>query len=377
MSEVLPDPLAGAGRAAWEGRIRPALIAEYARTMYGPVPSDARVAARIAGRHPSPLGPRIERLDVAICVETGAFRHDVAVALYMPPPAGRPPGLFLGPNYAGNASIDPDPAIPLGPGWMRDEPGWGIVANRATGATRGVHAGRWPLATILARGHAVATWHDGDICPDDPERCRPMHAAGFGGNIAAWAWGVSRVLDGLLALGLVDPARIATIGHSRHGKAALWAGANDARLGVVIANNSGTGGAKIFRRLSGETIGDLFARFPHWFAEPLSTYAGRERDLPFDQHLLIGLCAPRAVYVASAGDDAWADPAGEFAGACGAAPIYALYGRGVPSPGATPVPDGPSSGDAVGYHLRAGGHGVTAHDWTHYLDFAERIFKRG
>jgi hypothetical protein len=376
MSDRLPDPLAGAGRDEWETRIRPGLVAQYARTMYGPAPEAARVTARIDRRVASPTVPGATRLDIRLEIEAGAHRRDVPVTLYMPLPTGRPPALFLGPNYAGNVSVDPDPGIPLDTGWMRAEPAWGIVANRATETTRGVHAGRWPLVDILSRGYAVATWHDGAVCPDDPEACRPVLAAGFGGAIAAWAWGFSRVLDGLLPLGLIDATRIAVLGHSRHGKAALWAGACDPRLGIVIANNSGTGGAKIFRRASGETIGDLFARFPHWFAAPLRGYAGRECDLPFDQHLLIGLCAPRAVYVASASDDAWADPAGEFAGACAAAPIYALYGAGVPSPGATPVPDGPSLGERVGYHLRAGGHGVTARDWAHYLDFADRIFAK-
>ncbi len=375
MNYRLPDPLAGAGRDEWETRIRPGLVAQYARTMYGPVPATARVTARIDRRIASRMVANAERVEIRLEIEAGAYRARTPITLYMPPPAARPPALFLGPNYAGNVSVDPDPGIPLDASWMRAEPDWGIVANRATGATRGVHAGRWPLADILSRGYAVATWHDGAVCPDDPQVCKPVLAAGFGGAIAAWAWSFSRMLDGLLPLGLIDAARIAAIGHSRHGKAALWAGACDPRLGIVIANNSGTGGAKIFRRLSGETIGDLFARFPHWFAEPLRAYAGREHELPFDQHLLIGICAPRAVHVASASDDAWADPVGEYEGACAAAPIYALYGQGVPA-SAFPSPGGPTLGDAVGYHLRAGSHGVTALDWTHYLDFADRIFAR-
>jgi len=373
MKSRLPDPSAGAGRDDWETHLRPGLIAQFARTMYGPAPAAARVTARIDRRAASRTVARAERLEIRLEVEAGAYRHDIPVTLYMPPAAGRPPALFLGPNYAGNISVDPDPAIPLDTSWMRAEPDWGIVANRATQATRGVHAGRWPLANIISRGYAVATWHDGAVCPDDPGACAPVLAAGFGGAIAAWAWGFSRVLDGLLSLGLIDASRVAAIGHSRHGKAALWAGACDPRLGIVIANNSGTGGAKIFRRASGESIADLFARFPHWFAEPLLAFAGREGELPFDQHLLIGLAAPRAVYVASASDDAWADPAGEYEGACAAAPIYALYGAGVPS-GSFPAPGGPTLGERVGYHLRAGGHGVTAHDWARYLDFADRIF---
>jgi len=356
----LPDPSAGAGRDDWESRIRPRLIAQYRQTMYGPVPQHAPVRAAIRTRSVAAFDGRCARFEIALGVEFSGRRRDVPVSLYLPPPARRPPPLFFGPNYAGNVSVDPDPAIPLDAGWMRAEPDWGVVANRATDATRGVHAGRWPLAAILARGYAVATWHDGGFCPDDPAESRPVLDAGFGGAIAAWAWGFSRVLDGLSDLELIDPTRTAAIGHSRHGKAALWAGACDPRIAMVVSNNSGTGGAKLFRHASGETIADLFARFPHWFAAPLRAYAGREAELPFDQHLLIGLCAPSAVYVASARDDAWAGPAGEHRATLAAAPIYALYGPGTPP---------------IGYHVREGGHGVTAYDWDRYLDFADGVLR--
>jgi hypothetical protein len=357
---ALPDPLAGAGREAWEHRIRPALVAIYRQTMYGPVPQPMQVRAAIRARHVAAFDARSARFEIALRTGIAGMPQEIAVSLYLPPPARRPPPLFFGPNYAGNASVDPDPAIAPDAGWMRPEPDWGVVANRATDATRGVHAGRWPLATILARGYAVATWHDGSFCTDDPELSRPVRAAGFGGAIAAWAWAFSRVLDGLADLELIDPTRTAAIGHSRHGKAALWAGACDPRIALVVANNSGTGGAKLFRHTSGETIADLFERFPHWFAEPLRAFAGRENELPFDQHLLIGLCAPRAVYVASARDDSWAGPVGEHQATLAAAPIYSLYGPGTPLPG---------------HHLRDGGHGVTAYDWDRYLDFADRVLR--
>lgn len=346
----------------------------YRDIVFGPSPEAGTAAARVVERREFAAVPGASRQTVRaeFAIPDAGFAVDVA--LYLPPPGDGRPAVFAGPNFAGNASVDP--AIPIDARWVRPEPAWGIAANRATDATRGVHSGRWPLAQILRRGYAVATWYDGDFCPDDPALCRPTLAAGFGGAVAAWAWGFSRVLDALAALGAVDMARVAIVGHSRHGKAALWAAANDPRIALAIANNSGAGGARLFRHRTGETIADLFARFPHWFAPSLNAFAGREDELPFDQHRLIGLAAPRRVYVASAADDTWAGPRGELEAARLAAADYAPYGLAVPPADVEPEIDGPTLGDGVAYHLRAGGHGVTAHDWARWLDHADRIFSR-
>jgi hypothetical protein len=311
------------------------------------MPPAREVRVEIGARH----GHRL-----ALAVSFDPALPPVNVALYLPE---RPPRtVFFGPNFAGNASIDPDPAIPLDTSWMRPEPAWGIVDNRATEATRGVHASRWPLADILARGDAVATWYDGDFCPDDPDLCAiygQKHATNAGA-IALWAWGFSRVREALAQSGLVPADKAIAVGHSRHGKAALWAAACDTRIAGAIANNSGAGGARPFRCREGETIADLFARFPHWFAPALRDFAGRETALAADQHIVLTLAAPRPLYVARASDDAWAGPAGELAGLEAAAPVYDLLG----------------ASDAMGTHLRQGGHALTHEDWRHFLAFADR-----
>jgi len=266
---------------------------------------------------------------------------------------------------------------------MRPTREMGITNNLATEASRGKHASRWPLDRIIERGYAVATYYYGDVEPDHREGWREGIRARLGGNpvrsghgddwgaIAAWAWGLSRALDYLETIPEVDARRVAVFGHSRHGKTALWAGAQDERFALTISNDSGEGGASIARRTYGERVDDLVRAVPYWFCPNYARFVGRENELPVDAHMLIALAAPRPVYVASAIGDQWADPRGEFLAARHATPAWHLFGKKGLESAEMPAPDQPV-GDQVGYHVRTGDHDITAYDWEQFMNFADR-----
>jgi hypothetical protein len=181
-------------------------------------------------------------------------------------------------------------------------------------------------------------------------------------------------MDYLVTDNSVDSRKVVVHGHSRLGKTALWAGAQDERFAAVISNNSGEGGAALARRNFGETTRRINTSFPHWFCGNYKKYNDNESALPVDAHMLLALSAPRPVYVASAQEDLWADPKGEFLALKNAEPVYNLFGiKGIPSDKMPPV--NRSAGTSLRYHLRTGVHDITEFDWAQYLDFADDNLK--
>ena len=261
------------------------------------------------------------------------------------------------------------------------------MKQTADESARGSETQQWQVEKILAHGFALATMYYDDIEPDFnggmKYGVRPLFfrtgqtepAPDDWGAIGAWAWGLSRAADYLQTDPDIDARRIALMGHSRLGKTALWAGAQDTRFAIVISNESGEGGASLSRRSYGEDVKHLNNSFPHWFCGNYRRYTDHEAMLPVDSHMLMALIAPRPLYVASAEEDRGSDPRGEFLAAVAAGPVYALLGKKGIGTDQMPGLHQPV-GDVVSYHIRTGKHDVTAYDWDQYLAFASRHFGR-
>jgi hypothetical protein len=188
--------------------------------------------------------------------------------------------------------------------------------------------------------------------------------------IGAWAWAASRVMDYFEKDKNIDSKRVAIVGHSRGGKAALWTGAQDQRFTLVFANCSGNTGAALSRRKFGETIKRINDNFPHWFADNYKKYNDNEAALPVDQHMLIALMAPRPVYTTSTSKDLWADPLGSYLSLKNAEKVYDLYGKASRLPAVPPAINIPVIHSCIGYHNREGIHNLTIFDWTNFVRFA-------
>ncbi len=333
---------------------------------------------------PDALGGTATRKEVAVYFTGKSDGPKMELLIYQPNGAKKPVPLFLGLNFGGNQTIHADPQIKLSDRWMRPSPGTSVVNHRATEQSRGKSSSRWPVEMILRRGYALATVYYGDVEPDvvrgwtqgvraalSKDGTNTVFAPDDWGAIGAWAWGLSRALDYLETDKDIDAKGVAVIGHSRLGKAALWAGAQDERFAVVISNDSGCGGAALSRRMFGETVQRINTSYPYWFCTNFKKYNLKENQLPVDQHELIAMVAPRPVYVGSAEQDLWADPRGEFLSAKNAESVYRLFGQRGLGVNEMPQVNHPV-GDTIGYHIRTGIHGVTDYDWEQYLNFADR-----
>jgi hypothetical protein len=360
---TLPDVLAGRGgrvtaSAQWPAR-REEILELFRDTVYGRSPGrPEHLDFQVLEENPKAMDGAATLRRVAIASRQGPRSHRFTLTLFLPNRPGKVP-VFL------------------------------FINNRAvsvTDPTRQEKSGFWPAERIVARGYGMATFHYGELAPDDKTTFRNGVMSLFDGDaggqakaytwgaLAAWGWGASRAMDYFLTDARVDAARVALVGHSRGGKAALWAGAEDPRFAMVVSNESGEGGAALSRRIYGETIERINTQFPHWFTAAYKAYNGKADTLPVDQHMLLALVAPRALYVASAGDDLWADPRGEFLSLAASSPVFALWGE--PSIGAEAMPpiDTPLVRGRRGYHVRTGEHDLTPYDWDRFVDFAGRAW---
>ncbi len=381
--------------AQWRSARRPELQAVFAHYMYGPIPPAVAMAVEVVGVHRDFLDGKATLKLFALSAPDGGPRIDLM--LVVPNDRTAPAPTFLAMNFCGNHALTADPRVPLARGWLYDSC-QGCADHAATEASRGGQAGDWPLAELVGRGYAVASFCSSDIDSDRADVSDGLYAwlargdasknvPASRGSIAAWAWGFQRCVDYLVADPDVDAARIAAVGHSRNGKTALLAAAYDERIALAIPLQAGCGGTAPCRVAPdlakpnadgwpiAETIAKINENFPHWFDAEFKRFAAAPERLPFDQHELVALCAPRPVLFANAEDDRWANPTGQFAVLQAADPVYRLLGvdglAGAAMPGL-----GQLVGGRLGFYIRAGKHSMTAGDWRVFADFADRQWGR-
>lgn len=370
----------------WEEIRRPEILELFRGHVYGRVPDTPfSITHRLSKLDEQALEGKALMKEVEMEVVRNSDTLTMSLLIFLPADRPGPFPVFLGLNFNGNHSVHPHPAITVTDSWVRNNRDLGIEDHVARESSRGAASSRWPVEYILSRGYGLATMYYGDIDPDyDDEFENGIHKLmdenrddESWGSIAAWAWGLSRVMDYFEKDKHIDQGRVAVMGHSRLGKTSLWAGAQDERFAMVISNNSGCGGAALSLRAHGETVGRINTSFPHWFNDRFNEYNGKEGLLPVDQHMLMALMAPRSLYVASAEEDDWADPLGEFLSLYHGSQVYKLFGEESLNDKSMPGLNKPVAAGRVAYHIRTGKHDVTPYDWEQYLDFADRQMLTG
>lgn len=385
MQSELPDPLTMfngqpvTNKKDWFHKRRAELKALFQHYEYGYFPPPAKIKIAIEYTDKKFFGGK-----ATLKLVTIAFRSPRAPRIHLmmvvPNEREKPAPVFLGLNFSGNQSLVTDTNVPLPDGWMNNKYR-GVTNNHATEASRGKSIDTWSLEQSIDRGYAVATIFCDDIQPDRTNATTGVRESFRGsknpeydwGTIAAWAWGLQRAVDYLETDRAIDGKKIAVVGHSRLGKAAMLAGAFDERIALVIPLQAGCGGTSPCRGKIGQSVADINKSFPHWFCDEFKTFGEQPERLPFDQHGLVALCAPRPVLFSNAVEDSWANPEGQFEILKAADKVYRLVGvEGIAS---EKMPDvGQLMDSKLGYYIRPGKHSMTKDDWKIFLDFADKHF---
>lgn len=360
---VLPDPLIMlngqkvGNKKQWYAERRPELLELFRKNVYGRVPSTPyNISFSVINSDRNAMGgaATLKQIDIDITSEERSLV--IHLTLFTPNMTDKKVPVFLLIDNRGPSNTDP---------------------------FRKVISEFWPAEDVIARGYGIAVFYNADVDPDSHDGFQNgIHGVldrerddDSWGTIAAWAWGASRCMDYFETDSDVDPQKVAVVGHSRGGKTALWAGAEDERFAMVVSNESGCGGAALARRKYGETVAVINRAFPHWFCSNYKKWADNEDAMPVDMHMLIALIAPRAVYVTSADEDLWADPKGSYLSLYHAAPVYRLLGTKSRLPELMPPLDTPVTSGKMAYHVRKGAHDMLLKDWNWFMDFGDRILK--
>ena len=351
----------------WMNIRRPQILSLFSHLIYGRVPVPAHpleISNEVLDSDPNFLNGLATRQKVQLNFENVKGKAKMVILIFTPNQSSTPVPAFMHLNFDGPDSdkmqLDPEQV-----GKLRS----GI-----------------PIKKILTQGFALVSVYQKDLIEHNEAEFRnTIHQLFFDvgqsfpkghewGVLATISWSASRVLDYLSEIGGIDANRVAIMGHSKLGKSTLWAAAQDQRFALAISIQSGCAGAALWRRKYGETLAKM-SIFPHWLCTNARKFIHQEDDLPVDQHMLLALIAPRPVYVASAIDDHWADPRGEYLSAFHASEVYELFGKkGLVNKDSPPL-NSPSINQEVGYHIRPGGHSVEDYDWDQFIRFANHHLK--
>jgi len=368
----LPDPLLlkngqpVTDAQTWWSRRRPEILEDFQREVYGRIPAQTpAITWEVTGTDPAVAGGLAVRKTILGRIDNSrdpTISPTINITMYTPANATGPvplilalipgPGGYGAPRPAATPAMqsDPPPGSPL---YQNLKMGWGY-ATLEVGPIQNDYAGglKSGIIGLMSSGK-----------PRNPDDW---------GALAAWAWGASRALDYFETDQAVDAKRLGIEGHSRYGKAALFAGALDQRWAIVFPSCSGEGGAKPSRRNYGQTLDNIAGS--HWMALNFHKYAGHWGDLPVDSNELIALVAPRPIFLNGGTGDQWADPHGAFLAAVAAGPVYRLLGKKDLGSTQMPAPDGALTSGDIGFRYHAGPHTDTL-DWPAFLQFAQRYLK--
>lgn len=363
---TLPDVLKSSAnkiiktKKAWGKTRRPEVLTLFEDNIYGQVPkSFEEIKFSVLNEDKNSMNGKAHRKEVLIEVLNKNKSVKINLVLFIPNNTVKPAPAFLLINNRGRENTDP---------------------------SRKTISEFWPAELIIESGYAIAAFHVSDLAPDNKDEFmngvlqlypEQLNADNGMRAIGAWGWGASRVMDYFESEPQIDKKRVALAGHSRGGKASLWAAAQDQRFAICITNCSGSTGAALARRQFGERVNRINTSFPHWFNSNYKKYNGHEELLPVDQHMLISLIAPRPVYATNASEDLWADPKGTFLALKNAEQVYALYGLKSKLPDSPPGLNKPIIESPLAYHNREGKHDLTVYDWKQFIKFADYHFGRG
>ncbi|MCF8452657.1 MAG: acetylxylan esterase [Pedobacter sp.] len=363
---TLPDVLktsdnkAIKNKKAWEKLRRPEVLTMFEDNIYGQVPKSFEdIRFSVLSDDKNSMNGKAHRKEVLIEVFNKNKSVRINLVLFTPNSAVKPSPAFLLINNRGKENTDP---------------------------SRKVISEFWPAEVVIESGYAIAAFHVSDLAPDNKDefmngvmQLYPEQLKSDNGMraIGAWGWGASRVMDYFETDPQIDSKKIALVGHSRGGKASLWAAAQDQRFAMCITNCSGSTGAALARRQFGERVRRINTSFPHWFNTNYKKYNDHEELLPVDQHMLISLIAPRPVYATNASEDLWADPKGTFLSLKNAEDVYGLYGLKSNLPEVPPGLNTPVIESPLAYHNREGKHDMTVYDWKQFIRFADYHWGKG